>query len=240
MNKFRCPRCKWHALTDKGAGDEVNCGWCRGLVAVEEETPFTESDWLSGTDADLLLQFARRHASDRKMWLFCYACSRLALERTLAAVDAAERSPADEGLRAKAYRAAWFVDDVKGFLNGGSDDRAHQGKLTPAGIASVIWGPSTRDVDEAAVAEQAALLRDVVGNPFRPVKLRPALLKWNGGTIPKLAQAIDEGRTFADLPVLADALEEAGCGDESVLAHCRGAGPHVRGCWVIDLILGRK
>ena len=68
----------------------------------------------------------------------------------------------------------------------------------------------------------------------------PAWLAWNGGTVRKLAEAIYDERAFDRLPVLADALEEAGCADEGVLRHCRGGGPHVRGCWVIDLILGKE
>ena len=55
-----------------------------------------------------------------------------------------------------------------------------------------------------------------------------------------LAQAIYEERRFGDLPVLADALEEAGCTDADILSHCRGPGPHVRGCWVVDLLLGKQ
>jgi hypothetical protein len=89
-------------------------------------------------------------------------------------------------------------------------------------------------------AQQSTLLRDIVGNPFRSVKVNPAWLAWASGIIPKLASAIYEERRFPDLPVLADALEEAGGCDEVILSHCRGPGPHVRGCWVLDLILGKS
>jgi hypothetical protein len=95
----------------------------------------------------------------------------------------------------------------------------------------------------AAAAErgtQAALLRDIAGNPFRSAPaVDPAWLAWNGGTVAKLAAAIYDGRRFADLPIVADALEDAGCADAAVLAHCRGGGEHVRGCWVVDLLTGR-
>jgi hypothetical protein len=64
-------------------------------------------------------------------------------------------------------------------------------------------------------------------------------LTWNCGTVVKLAQGIYEDRRFEDLPILADALEEAGCQEQSVLDHLRGPGPNVRGCWPLDLILGR-
>jgi hypothetical protein len=96
---------------------------------------------------------------------------------------------------------------------------------------------------EAARADerkvQAVLLRDIFGpRPFRPVTLDPTWLAWNGGTIPKLAQAIYEGRAFDRLPILADALAEAGCTDKDILAHSRAPGPHTRGCWPLDAVLG--
>jgi hypothetical protein len=91
------------------------------------------------------------------------------------------------------------------------------------------------------------LLRDIIGNPFRPVTISPAVLAWNDTTIVRLAQAayderhlpagtLDNGR----LAVLADALEEAGCTDADILDHLRGPGPHVRSCWPIDIILGKS
>src|SRR5262249_20701254 len=83
---------------------------------------------------------------------------------------------------------------------------------------------------------QLALLRDIFGNPFRPVALDPAWLSWHGGLLVSMARRMYDSRDFADLPVLADALEEAGCDNADILAHCRGPGPHVRGCWVVDLI----
>jgi hypothetical protein len=87
---------------------------------------------------------------------------------------------------------------------------------------------------------QAALLRDIFANPFRPVALDPGYLAWSGGSIPKLAQSIYEDRAFDRLPILADALLDAGCDDEELMGHCRSDGPHVRGCWGIDLILGKE
>lgn len=96
----------------------------------------------------------------------------------------------------------------------------------------------------AAVARelrvQAAILRDIFGNPFRPVKLDPAWLAWDGGTVKRLAQAIEATQDFGRLAVLSDALEEAGCTDEAILSHLRSPGPHVRGCWVVDLVLGKS
>jgi hypothetical protein len=84
------------------------------------------------------------------------------------------------------------------------------------------------------------LTREMFGNPFRTVCLEPTWLMWNDGAVQKMAQAIYDGRRFADLPILADALEDAGCADADILTHCRTPGEHVRGCWVIDLLLGKS
>ena len=82
-----------------------------------------------------------------------------------------------------------------------------------------------------------ALLRDICGNPFRPVSFDPG---WRTSTVVALARQMYESRDFAPMPVLADALQDAGCEHPDVLAHCRGAGPHVRGCWVVALLLGKE
>src|SRR5262249_46556673 len=84
---------------------------------------------------------------------------------------------------------------------------------------------------------QAGLVRDIFGNPFRPVAIGPAWLAWNNGTIPAIARRIHEEGADHDLPILADALEDAGCTDAGILGHCRSDERHVRGCWVIELLL---
>jgi hypothetical protein len=90
-----------------------------------------------------------------------------------------------------------------------------------------------------SLARQAELLRDMVRGPFRPIFFQPSRLRCNNGAAPKLAQAIYQERAFDRLPVLADAVEEAGCDDDEVLGHLRGPGPHTRGCWPLDLVLGK-
>jgi hypothetical protein len=80
----------------------------------------------------------------------------------------------------------------------------------------------------------AVLWRCVLGNPFRPVAADPALAAWEGGMLPKLAQAIHAEKAWERLPILADALEEAGA-RAALIEHCR-EGPHTRGCWVLDLL----
>jgi len=87
-----------------------------------------------------------------------------------------------------------------------------------------------------AHASQVAVLREIIGNPFRPVTIDPA---WHKPSVASLAQAIDEERAFDRMPILADALEDAGCTSHDMLSHCRGPGPHFLGCWVVDMILGK-
>ena len=84
--------------------------------------------------------------------------------------------------------------------------------------------------------QQLLLLRDIFGNPFRPVEIDP---RWLTSTVADLSRFIYEERAFDKMPILADALTDAGCDSEEMLNHCRADGPHVRGCWVVDLLLGK-
>jgi hypothetical protein len=86
---------------------------------------------------------------------------------------------------------------------------------------------------------QCLILRDIIGNPFRPVTIDTAWLRWNFATVPAIARHVYEDRAFHDLPILADALGDAGCTDQVILTHCRQRGEHIRGCWVVDLLLGK-
>ena len=86
-------------------------------------------------------------------------------------------------------------------------------------------------------AAQCDLIRDIVPNPFRPVAFDP---RWRTADAVGLAAGIYEERAFDRLPLLGDALMDVGCDDEHLLAHCRSEGPHVRGCWAIDLVLGKE
>src|SRR5262249_35482697 len=93
-------------------------------------------------------------------------------------------------------------------------------------------------------AEAAALLRAIIASPSRPVSRDSA---WLSATVPRLAEAAYEERDLPSgkldrdrLVILADALEDAGCTDADILDHLRGPGPHVRGCWVLDLVLGKE
>jgi hypothetical protein len=95
---------------------------------------------------------------------------------------------------------------------------------------------ATNDVP-AEWRHQSNLLRDIFGNPFRPVAFS---IEWLTDTALSLARQMYESRDFSAMPILADALQDAGCDNENVLNHCRERGEHVRGCWVVDLVLGRE
>ena len=124
-----------------------------------------------------------------------------------------------------------------------------QAKVAFASRAEVEQAIASAEAAQAKQrGDQAALLRDIFGNPFRPSPpLPPAVLGWSDGTVRRLAQAAYEERLLpagtldaGRLGILADALLDAGCDDEGLLAHLRSNGPHVRGCWALDLILGRS
>jgi hypothetical protein len=83
---------------------------------------------------------------------------------------------------------------------------------------------------------QCLIIREIFGNPFRPIHFKPF---WRTSNVISLAQTIYDERKFDQKPILADALEDAGCTNTEILGHCREPGPHVRGCWVVDLLLGK-
>jgi len=87
--------------------------------------------------------------------------------------------------------------------------------------------------------QQANLLRDIIGNPFLAVALEETWLHWNEDCLLRIARWIYDENRLDGLPVLADALEEAGCDNRAILDHCRAGGNHVRGCWLLDLVLNR-
>jgi hypothetical protein len=89
-------------------------------------------------------------------------------------------------------------------------------------------------------SQQCDLLRDLFGNALRHTTILPSWQSWRDGTLVKMAQAVYDDRRFSDLPIVADALEESGCSDSEMLTHLRGAGLHVRGCWCLDLLLGKE
>jgi hypothetical protein len=139
-----------------------------------------------------------------------------------------------------------LVTNERLLLDGGSTVpyRAADAAFEAAYEAFETWDDAASEAGTAAqdaeAVAQVALVRDVLGNPFQPVSLNPSWLSWDGGLVVRLARTIYEERAFDRLPILADALEEAGCDNPDVLSHCREGSVHVRGCWVLDLCLGKQ
>jgi hypothetical protein len=197
----------------------------------------TEAEWLAGEAPVPMLEHLRGKASDRKLRLFACACVRHIWDLLATTQSGA--------LGRHAIRVAERYAD--GLATPDELARAHgDSGWVPVPVARAASQPeawqAAWDVLHLRLLDgpaHAALLRELFGNPFRPVSVPPAWREWNGRTIPKLAAALYAERRFAEMPVLADALEEAGCTDQALLDHCRRAGEHVRGCWVVDLLAGK-
>ena len=215
-----------------------------------------ESEWLATTNPTAMLEDVCL-TSERKLRLFCVACCRRVWEHlpghgSRRAVRVAERY-ADGSADAAELDAAREADEPHASPGHGPVRVAyHAAKPSPDAASCVLHASLLRadsasppgsasdagwdEADAAESAAQAALLRDVFGNPFRPVTFEAA---WRTPAAVALASQMYESRDFSAMPILADALQEAGCEDEQILQHCRGGGLHVRGCWVVDLVLGK-
>jgi hypothetical protein len=219
----------------------------------------TEAEWLACDDPRPMLKWLRGKASDRKRRLLAVGCCRriwkdIRMATRRRAVEVAEqfadgtagandlraallRATAGGRFDRASFAACWSASDKSRFVERVPFEAAKHVASRVAKSRSSARGRKARDEELSA---QAALVRDVFGNPFRLVALGPAWPAWDGGTVPKLAQAIYDDRAFERLPVLADALEEAGCTNPDLLGHCRQPAEHVRGCWAVDLLLGKS
>ena len=103
------------------------------------------------------------------------------------------------------------------------------------GVSAPFWG-ETPPATQVSPDEAVALARDIFGNPFRPATGDP---EWLTSTVVAIARGMYESGDFSAMPILADALQDAGCDSDDVLDHCREGGRHARGCWVVDLVLGK-
>jgi hypothetical protein len=217
----------------------------------------SEAEWLACTDPRLMLEFLGNKGSKRKLRLFIADGV-----KTLALIfEKDQEALADQEVLAEMHERVAegqaSEEDLERFLVRNMpelwDHRA------PGGNLSSVWDTARTVVQErlkllpleksAAVtmasraaesADMCRVLRCIFGNPFQPVSLDPAILRWKDSTIVTLAQGIYAERAFDRLPILADALEEAGCTNADILAHCRRPGAHVRGCWAVDLLLGKE
>jgi hypothetical protein len=195
----------------------------------------TEREWLQATDPRPMLEFLRDKASGRKLRLFVAGCIRSVLtsrsKGMMSAAEIIEGHAEREILPVDRTTVYYSHSQMFGpnFLVATCPDDPHE--FAEAGVRYVRSQPPLA----------STLLRDIFGPlPFREVCIHPAWLTWQGGLAVSMARWMYDSRDFTDMPVLTDALEEAGCSDPDILRHCREPGEHVRGCWVVDLLLGKS
>jgi hypothetical protein len=212
-------------------------------VACCRRIPALNSDAILAAVIDTVERFADRLATEEEV--------RDAHLRADSIADSAGETADDcesvEGLSENTVRwqavhcAAWathwasFPGELRTVI-----DRCPGAAADGVGLALVGRDYEVDQLEKGATEEravQADLFRDIIGNPFRPVDFSTS---WRTGTAVSLARQMDESRDFSAMPILGDALQDAGCDNDDLLNHCRGPGQHVRGCWVVDLVLGQK
>ncbi len=216
----------------------------------------TEAEWIGHAVPGLMLRFLGDAAGERRLRLFTCNCADLVwhamlgrgvprvLELAWAAADGLFPRSELEVLTpppASGPVADLYADQVlQVACRPPLPDTVAVSRRNVESLAVLLAADAGRDTAQASIASRTTLsnfLRDIFGNPFRPVTFSPS---WRTSTAVTLAAQMYESREFGAMPILADALQDAGCDSADVLDHCRGEGPHVRGCWVVDLVLGKK
>jgi hypothetical protein len=221
----------------------------------------TEQEWLACDDPGPMLGFLRGRATDRKLRLFAVACyhhCRPFLPAEVLQAFLVVEQYADDMLGSEdvlhAFVAGGVPRDEADEVINNPHDYATSSARNCAGVIGIrvalrsltrclagqTAGPEISVSKDAESMVQSSFLRDIMGNPFHPVSLARPILAWSDRLVVCLAQAIYDERRWGDMPILGDALLDAGCDKEEVLAHCRAGGEHVRGCWVVDLLLGKS
>ena len=186
----------------------------------------TEVEWLSCDDPFAMMRFLH-YTSDRKRRLFVVAWARAIWEQN-----------PDSNLRESIRKAESYGDGLVG-----DAERFEQLLAMEEAIVTMLrfgYGDGSHEDPRAIVARGSwqNCLHEIFGNPFRPVTIDPS---WRTSTALALAKGIYDERAFDRLPILADALQDAACNNEDLLNHLRdAAAPHVRGCWALDLVLGKE
>jgi hypothetical protein len=219
----------------------------------------TEDEWVACTNPLPMLDSLAGGTSDRKLRLFACGCLRhiwhlLSDERSRMAVEIAEHYAdgtasrdklinARDGAREAVQQFKWPTGPDSAWRAASAAQSATRDTGMSAArnsFCDASRAPNLRDTnqfDDGEIEHEVTLLRDIFGNPFRPVTFNPS---WRTLSVVRLAQTIYDERSFDKVPDLGDALERARCRDEAILNHCRESGEHVRGCWVVDLVLGKK
>jgi hypothetical protein len=214
----------------------------------------TEDQWLVATEPTPMLEFLRGKASDRKLRLVACALARRVahlteVEEYAHGLDAAEFT-ADGGEPTEMRDCRRVLNDRQ-TARCMSEDRRRESTVLFLGHAAMshkafrdithllswVRTSGRGDALREELADSHRVILDIFGNPFRPVTLDPS---WLTSTVDTLARLMYDAHDVSAMKILADALQDAGCDNADVLAHCRGPAPHVRGCWVIDLLLGKE
>ncbi len=210
----------------------------------------TESEWLNCADPMLMLDFLRSTASERKLQLFACACcrpipgflesepDRRGLELTERYADGLATDEEFATLPDDVWDIRWYRRDCWNAIARAME--AYWSHVWDSRTLHAMTEQVQAQARKQADADLAGLLLEIFGNPFRPAQIDPAWLTWHDGLLLSIARQMYDSRDFIDMPILADALEEAGCTDQDILGHCRSEGEHVRGCWVIDALLGKS
>ncbi|WP_020476417.1 hypothetical protein [Zavarzinella formosa] len=216
----------------------------------------TEAEWLSNNDVIKLLAHLNRPPDDRKLRLYAIACCRdvwdhLTEPASRDGIEWAERfadgldSRDAEYTRLEKASMEVFAKYYREWSATPPDEVGWRGLNDLTEAVHLAWAvmnferakPYQSDLRRHEQLITSRHVYEVFVNPFRPVTF---LAEWRTSTVLALAQQMYDSRDFSAMPLLAEALQNSGCEDEAVLTHCRGLGPHVRGCWVVDLILGKE
>jgi hypothetical protein len=240
---------------DTRAGAGYAASWT--TEGMSGEKTMTEAEWLVSTDLWKMWELLSDRASERKLKLLACTCCRSlptylesepdrnGLVLTERDVDGLARDEEFERLVNEVWDIRWYRRDGWNAAHRAITETV-EGAWDALNVAEASEEEQVRGRDQA-YAKLAQVVREIFGNPFRPIIIPPTILAWNDATVVRLAQAAYEERHLpagtldsGRLAVLADALEEAGCTDADILDHLRGSGPHVRGCWTVDLCLGKS
>jgi hypothetical protein len=212
----------------------------------------TESEWMNCPDTEAMHDWLGDGLGLRKLILYGCGCWRHAwghragTEGLKIVQDIESFADGNVGLKRlrkvmPALRQAWYGPRDPGVSE---RDMHRDSTLEAAGLAESLLGPWWRSGIRSQTrqflpsgAVRAALLREVVGNPFRKRTLTES---WLTSAVRVMAEVIYAEQAFRDAPILADALEDAGCDDADILTHLRGPGHHTRGCWALDRILEKE
>ena len=212
----------------------------------------TEAEWLHHDEPDAMLEFVGKRLADRKLLLIVCGCCRVRSTYESGAAYMAEmfEKAADRSLdaHAKMSMMSTFNELMQGNMltfalraMSGSEGSCLSLARTAIGMIRQLEQqqstPQETPIAARKCENQANVVREIVGNPFSQNEFDP---QWRTSTVHDLTVTIDDERSWQKLPILADALEDAGCDDIEMLNHCRSEHAiHHRGCWVIDSILGR-